>query len=233
MRKTLMLSAVALVLGFVIGILCGSGFIRMAGTGTRKQTGATLSVPSTAPGGQSGLAAAEDGSLNTSDNVPLLTCGMEILGTIKARDYEALSGYVHPEFGVSFTAYSTVQPESDLRLSAAQIAGLSTDSTLYVWGTAAGSGEPIRMTGRDYFARYVYNADYIQAALIGVDTVVETGNALENVAESFPGCRFLEYHFPGLEPKNEGFDWCSLKLVLSPYQGEWRLVGLIHSEWTT
>ena len=61
----------------------------------------------------------------------------------------------------------------------------------------------------------------------------QTGNALENVAESFPGCRFLEYHFPGLEPKNEGFDWCSLKLVLSPYQGEWRLVGLIHSEWTT
>lgn len=29
-----------------------------------------------------------------------------------------------------------------------------------------------------------------------------------------------------------GYDWCSLKLVFECYQGDWYLVGLVHSEWT-
>ena len=232
LRKTLMISAVTLVLGFVVGILCSTRFIRTAGTATRSPVGAAsisaASQPLTAPTAPE----ADSGALDTADDALLLAQGAAILSTLKARDYAALSTYVHPEYGVSFTPYSTVRPESDLCLNADQVAGLASDNTRYLWGTYSGSGAPIRMTGQDYFARFVFNADYTQADVIGVDTVVETGNALENVSESFSGCRFLEYHFPGLEPANEGFDWCSLKVGLSPWENQWRLVALIHSEWT-
>ena len=43
------------------------------------------------------------------------------------------------------------------------------------------------MTAMDYFARYVYNADYTQATEIGIDRIMTGGNALENLADAYPG----------------------------------------------
>ena len=43
----------------------------------------------------------------------------------------------------------------------------------------------------------------------------------------------MDYNFPGIDPEKKGYDWCSLKLVFEPWQNNWYLVGLIHSEWTT
>ena len=62
--------------------------------------------------------------------------------------------------------------------------------------------------------------------------LLNTMNALENVAAAFPDGRFVEYHFPGLDPQMEGYDWCSLKVVFEAYNNQWYLVGLIHSQWT-
>ncbi len=106
------------------------------------------------------------------------------------------------------------------------------DATLYQWGFADGSGAPISLTIPEYFDRYVYNADYANAPIIGVDQVIGQGNALENVQDAFPGARFVEYYFPGLNPEYNGFDWCGLKLVFAPYQEEYRLIAIVHSEWT-
>ena len=117
-------------------------------------------------------------------------------------------------------------------LTAQQIAALDQDETVYTWGVLDGKGTPIQMTGKEYFQRYVFNADYTQAPQVGVDEVLSTGNAMENVRDSYPDGRFVEYHFPGLDDRREGYDWCSLKLVFEPYQCGWYLVGLIHSEWT-
>ena len=96
-----------------------------------------------------------------------------------------------------------------------------------------GSGSPIRCTSKDYFARYVFNTDYTEAPQVGIDTVLISGNALENVADAYPNGRFVEYHFPGIDPALEGFDWCSLKLVFEIWNNDWYLVGIIHGEWTS
>lgn len=230
-KKLVLCSAVTLVLGFIIGILCSSRFLLPAGSHLRAKAGDP--VASLSPGTPSLTQTPQDvQTLDTGDNTLLLQQAGQVLSTLKNQDYPALASYVHPTYGVQFTPYSTVQPKQDLRLSADQVAALDSDAAVYTWGTADGSGEPIRMSGREYFARYVFNVDYTQAPVIGIDTVLESGNALENVADSFPGCRFVEYHFPGIDPKNQGFDWCSLKLVFSPCEDSWRLVALIHSEWT-
>lgn len=150
----------------------------------------------------------------------------------RSRDYDTLAAFVHPEEGVTFTPYSTVDRDSDLRFTAAQVRQFSTDQTVYTWGVSDGLGSLIELTPAEYFSTYVFNTDYTQAPEIGVDRILQSGNALENLTEAYPGCRFVEFHFPGLDPANAGLDWCSLKLVFSPSDSCWQLVGIIHSQWT-
>ena len=58
------------------------------------------------------------------------------------------------------------------------------------------------------------------------------GSAIENVTEAYPDASFVEYHFDQLDPQYGGLDWCSLKLVFVSRDGAWKLVGIIHSQWT-
>jgi len=42
----------------------------------------------------------------------------------------------------------------------------------------------------------------------------------------------VEYHFPGFDKKYEGMDWASLRLVLIEAKDGWKLVGIVHDQWT-
>jgi (p)ppGpp synthase/HD superfamily hydrolase len=42
----------------------------------------------------------------------------------------------------------------------------------------------------------------------------------------------VEYHFSGFDPKYEGMDWRSLRLVFEEKDNIWHLVGIIHDQWT-
>ena len=90
------------------------------------------------------------------------------------------------------------------------------------------------MTLPEYLGAYVFDADYTQAPIIGVDHVIASGNSLENVEDAYPEDRFVEFYFPGQDPASGGLDWSALKLVFSDpeHAGDHRLVGVIHSEWT-
>ena len=88
------------------------------------------------------------------------------------------------------------------------------------------------MTMEQYFAAFVFNSDYTQATRIGVDQILMSGNALENVTDAYPGCRFVDFSFPGIDPAYQGIDWCSLRLVFAPGESNWLLVGIIHGQWT-
>lgn len=180
----------------------------------------------------SSSAAAQKDPLNALDNFPLLNTACSVNRCIQQGDWTALSAYVHPDRGVTFTPYSTVDPRSDLTFTASQIKGLGNDQTVYTWGVEDGRGDPIQMTMLDYFARYVYDSDYTQASEIGVDRIMTGGNALENLAKAYPGCRFVDFSIPSADPVNDGLDWSSLKLVFEPGADAWYLVGIVHGEWT-
>lgn len=155
-----------------------------------------------------------------------------VLNSLKNQDYLALSGYVHPQKGLTLTPYSTVDPQKDKTLQSGDIAKAAKNDALYVWGFHDGSGAPIQLSISDYFKTYVYNADYSKAPMIGVNTVLSMGNSLENVQVAYPDAQFVEFYFPSLDPKYNGLDWCGLKLVFEQVLQEYKLVGLIHSEWT-
>lgn len=174
----------------------------------------------------------EQEPLNFSDNFPLLNAACAVNRAIQEQNYALLASYVHPSRGVTFTPYSTVDLNVDLTFTSDQVKDLLQDQTVYTWGFEDGRGDPIQMTGVDYFARYVYDSDYTQASEIGIDRVMTGGNALENLAEVYQGCRFVDFSIPSADPINDGLDWSSLKLVFQMENNCWYLVGIVHGEWT-
>jgi len=226
--------ALCLVLGLLLGILLPIDWFG-------QPSAPAANVPPVSPTGPVTSSSSADPSLpdqsqpeplDTSDNFTLLNTAFAVDLALRERDYVTLATYVHPDRGVTFTPYSTVDHESDLTFTAAQIRGLAQDLTVYIWGVEDGRGDPIQMTAAQYFDRYVYNKDYAQAPEIGVDRIMTSGNALENLTEAYPGCRFVDLSFPSADPVNDGLDWSSLKLVFQPGSDRWHLVGVVHGEWT-
>jgi hypothetical protein len=166
------------------------------------------------------------------DREALLKQAYAALNCFKNHNYKDLSGLVHPIKGVSFTPYSTVDHSTDKTFKPADLSKAAGSNNVYTWGLQNGSGKPIQLSMSDYFKKYVYNAEYISAPILGINTVISSGNSLENVAEAYPDCYFIEFYFPGINPEDKGFVWCGLKLVFEYTEGGYMLVGVIHSEWT-
>lgn len=162
----------------------------------------------------------------------LLKQSYAVLNAFKEQNFKDLSKLVHPTKGVSFTPYSTVDRSTDRTLTTTDLLEAKENNNVYIWGLQDGSGFPIQLSILDYFNEYVYNANYVNAPIVGVNTVISSGNSLENVSEAYPNCYFVEFYFPGIDPENKGFDWCGLKLVFEPSAKDYILVGIIHSEWT-
>lgn len=162
----------------------------------------------------------------------LLTTALEVVEILKNDDMASLANYVHPTLGVRFTPYSYVDTGSDLSFTQAQIPNLMSDNTILAWGAYDGSGEPINKTFSDYYDEFVYDEDYSNPHLIGNNFLIGKGNSLDNLTDVYTNGEFVEFHFTGFDPQYEGIDWSSLKLVFEQVSGEWKLVGIIHSQWT-
>lgn len=224
------------ILSLAIGLLAGVLLpIDLSGEEKPPILNNTLTPPSgdSQPDGSASAASSADAEpMDPEDNFPLLGAACAVNRCLQQQNWTAMSAYVHPERGVTFTPYSTVEPETDLTFTADQIKNLAQDQNVYIWGFEDGRGNPIQMTILQYFERYVYDRDYTQVPQIGIDRIMTGGNALENLTESYPGCRFVDFSFPSADPINDGLDWTSLKLVFQPEGAHWYLVGIVHGEWT-
>lgn len=162
----------------------------------------------------------------------LLSTALQVVEILKNEDMTALAAYVHPTSGVRFTPYSYVDTASDLTFTQDQVAALMSDNTIRTWGAYDGSGEPIDKTFSDYYDEFVYDEDYLNPHMIGNNVLIGKGNSLDNLTDVYTNGEFVEFHFSGFDPQYEGIDWSSLKLVFEQVSGEWKLVGIIHSQWT-
>jgi len=227
-----------LVIGLLVGILLPIDLSGRDAPPVLNNTpaGLTTTPPPSASASPSGSgsasASASANTLDTGENFPLLSSACAVCRCLQERNWSALSAYVHPDRGVTFTPYSTVEPENNRNFTAGQVKGLAQDQTVYTWGFEDGRGDPIRMTAEQYYERYVFDRDYTQVPEIGIDQIMTGGNALENLTEAYPGCRFVDFSFPTSDPVNDGLDWTSLKLVFCPEGDSWYLVGIVHGEWT-
>ncbi|MCC8063768.1 MAG: hypothetical protein LIO70_01625 [Clostridiales bacterium] len=188
------------------------------------------------PSSHTGIATAEpsasqqDAEESADQKGRMVITAIKAVRAISEQDFETLSTFVDPEEGVTFTPYSTVDPTSNLTFSADELADAEEDETAYVWGLSSSDSSPIKLTIPEYFDSYVWDADYWGVAELGIDTVLHSGNSLENVSDAYPGCHFVDFYLPATDDTDR--DWSSLKLVFQQSGSEWYLVGIIHSEWT-
>ena len=165
-----------------------------------------------------------------AENADIIVLAYSVLGYIRDEDFNALSNVVHPEFGVVFSPYATINLATDRHLSAGQVAMLGTDTNIYVWGVYNGSGEPIKLTPAEYFERFIPAEEHLNADIIGVNRVIKSGHALENKAEVFPNVQFIDFHIPE-DDSREDAGWRSVRLGFEEYNGELKLVTIVSSKW--
>jgi len=154
-----------------------------------------------------------------------------VMQALSTKEAEKIASYVHPVKGVRFTPYTYVDRERDLVFTPNEIRNFFNNQQRYLWGYYDGSGEEIILTPSEYYAKFIYSADFINAEQIGYNQVLSIGNMLENQFEVYDNPIIVEYYFSGFDPAYQGMDWKSLRLVFEESDNEWRLVGIIHSQW--
>lgn len=215
--------AATILLAALIG--CGNAAPRAGET----ETGGTTPTGQAGQGGSGSGTAGEKPSLPTAEEQ-----GQQVLKALEAKDMAKLAQLAHPDKGVRFSPYGYIDSEQDRILKPEAISKSWKDDTVYRWGTFDGSGEPIQLKFSDYYAKFIYDADFAQAPHTGVNETIGKGNTLNNIKEVYPSPQhtFVEYHFSGFDPKFEGMDWKSLRLVFEKTEKALYLVGIVHDQWT-
>ncbi len=162
----------------------------------------------------------------------LLNISNNVLNALKNKDMDTILSYVHPDLGIRFTMSTYVDTEKDIVLKPDELKDALNSTKIYTWGISDGKGDEVKLTFKDYYERYIYDKDFINADIIGNNTFIGTGNTLNNAKEIYPTSSIIEYHFKGFDPQYAGIDWESLRLVFNKENDNWYLIGIIHAEWT-
>jgi hypothetical protein len=174
----------------------------------------------------------DSSGLNNERRVVIQEKADRILLAMKNKDMNALSSFVHPQKGLRFSPYTNINTSTDLIFPVASISNLFSNNTIYNWGKYDGSGNPIDLIFNDYYAKFIYDKDFLAAPQISFNEVLQRGNMINNIATVYPQGVTIEYYFPGFEQQYKGMDWESLKLVFEQSGTDWYLVGIIHEQWT-
>ena len=157
--------------------------------------------------------------------------GQQVLISLKENNWGELRKYFS-EDGVLFSPYGYIDSARSKKLSPDDLIAAISKNWILTWGSYDGTGDPIKLTVKDYLKKFVYNADYVNAEAIGFDEVIKQGNSTNNLKEIYPNHHFIDYHFSGFDQKLKGIDWTSLRLVFEKINGEYFLVAVIHDQWT-
>ena len=155
----------------------------------------------------------------------------QVITALANKDFATLAGFVSPEIGVRFSPYAYVSSDQVVFFPN-DIAVLFDSSQIYSWGFYDGSGEPIDLTFAEYYAEFIYSADFAYAEATAENERLGQGNSISNITEFYPDSQYIEYYFSGFDPQYAGMDWQSLRLVFTQHDDIWYLVGIIHDEWT-
>jgi len=155
-----------------------------------------------------------------------------LIDAISNKDFLTTSNFAHPVKGVRFTPYTHVSTDNDVVFDKEEMKIFFDDQDLYRWGYYDGKGDEILLTPSEYFEEFIYTSDFINVEDIGYNEILSSGNMAENQYEVYKNAIVVEYYIPGLNPEYGGADWQSLRLVFELYENDWKLVGIIHNQWT-
>jgi hypothetical protein len=156
-----------------------------------------------------------------------------VLGAFQAKDGERLASLVHPDKGVRFSPSAFVNVDEDVVRSRDEMKAFWTDSKLYQWGFAEGSGDPITMTPAAYAERYIIDRDFSNATSVSINGDQAAGTTTNNAADVYPMATRVEYYIdPAVKQPAQINAWAAIRLVFENAQGCWLLIAIIHDEWS-
>ncbi len=167
------------------------------------------------------------------DTALLLNTSKEILKVIKARDYNKLASFVYPKYGVRFSPYGHIYIQIGQVFSPNRLSQLANQNKHINRGSSWDQGmEPEFLTIDQYFKKYVYDVDFLNAPIKSINKFRSRGTELNNINEIYPGSDVVEFYFPGFKKKLDGMDFRGLRLVFKFYNKKLYLVVIVHDEWT-
>ena len=169
---------------------------------------------------------------STENDSVIFALTKEILAVIKDKDYKKLTEYIHPENGIRFSPYAYIDTANDVTATRSTFRLNAYTNKKRIWGSYDGSGDPIKMTFKEYFKKFVYDVDFLNAEKTTLNTKSSHGSDFDNLKDIYPGSIYTESYFSGFDEKYGGMDWRALRLVYKEYEGKYYLVGVIHDEWT-
>jgi flagellar basal body-associated protein FliL len=92
--------------------------------------------------------------------------GDRVLLALKNKEAAELAKYVHPQLGLRFTPYTFIHTATDQVFPVSGIPALFGSNTSYTWGSFDGSGDPINLTFSGYYAKFIYDQNFLAAPQI-------------------------------------------------------------------
>lgn len=163
----------------------------------------------------------------------LMSLTKEVFTIFKNREYAKLDSLIHPQEGIRFSPYATIDAGDDKKFSREaynQLISANKNKKLK-WGSYDGSGDPILLTPAEYFRKFVYDGNFVNPDKKGVNKMLGSGNSINNLKAAYPGSNYTESYLSGTK-KNGGLDWRSVRLVFKEEGGKYYLVGIVHDQWT-
>ena len=166
-------------------------------------------------------------------SVSLWDVGQDVMELIKDKNMVELSNYVHPTKGLRFTPYVFTNLTFDQVFTPAEVSDLPNDTEEYDWGYYYGTPTEtkIMLNFNDYYDEFIYDEDFLNTNIVGVNAVVSYGDIIDNIANEYPDAEYLEYYIVTSQDNNNIY-WRSLKLVFEKVSEEYKLVAIIHGQWS-
>ena len=117
-------------------------------------------------------------------NVSLWDVGQHVMELVKDKNMVELSNYVHPTKGLRFTPYVFTNLTFDQVFTPAEVSDLPNDTEEYDWGYYYGTPTEtkIMLDFNDYYDEFIYDEDFLNTNIVGVNAVVSYGDIIDNIA---------------------------------------------------
>ncbi len=154
-----------------------------------------------------------------------------ILIPVKQGNLIKCADHLSSDLGILLAPYGNIDTLRNIHLSPIQFTTLAKSKNKMRWGFADGTGEPIELTLRDYFKKFVYDVDFIKAEKISVNNVIDPDPGVRNIETIYPNASYVQFYFPGFKKEYDGMDWRSLTLVFKTKHNKLYLVAIVHDQW--
>lgn len=155
-----------------------------------------------------------------------------VLAALKSADFRALSGQMCSGSRLTYSPYArNLSTLPRISFARPDVAAFGSSRKKYVWGAYDGSGDPIRLTPREYHKEFVYDVDYQSAsAKTHLDRkAFDADKDLAALAKAYPAAEIVTYKFAGTSDASYK-DARGLILVFEQRAGNWCLRAVAHDE---